>query len=107
VASPFGEPERLGGRWLPFLRLTAAVALTALAAGALMAAAGTGPAGYLITGVYALYTQWHGPALNTPWLWPARPGHDLGGALCAALVFIAGLTVITVRGARDRPGETD
>jgi hypothetical protein len=142
AASPFGEPERLGGRWLPFLRLTAAVALTALAAGALMAAAGTGahlaggtldvlrnvagitgtgllcaavlggglswtgPTGYLIAGVYALYTQWHGPALNTPWLWPARPAHDLGGALCAALVFTAGLTVITVRGARDRPGET-
>ena len=143
AASPFGEPERLGGRWLPLLRLTAAVALTVLAVGALVVAAGTGahlaggtlevlrnvagitgigllcaavlggglawtgPTGYLIAGVYALYTQWHGPALNTPWLWPARPGDDLGGALCAALVFIAGLTVTTVRGARDRPGETD
>jgi hypothetical protein len=143
AASPFGELERLGGRWLPFLRLTAAVALTALAVGALVVAASTGahlaggaldvlrnvvgitgigllcaavlggglswtgPTGYLIPAVYALYTQWHGPALTTPWLWPARPGHDLGGALCAALVFIAGLTVTTVRGARDRPGDAD
>ena len=39
TASPFGEPERVAGRWLPFLRLAAAVALTALAAG-LLAAAG-------------------------------------------------------------------
>ncbi len=142
TADPFGEPERVAGRWLPFLRLAATAALTALAVGALVVAAGTGahlaggtlevlrnvagitgigllcaaalggglswtgPTGYLIAGVYALYTQWHGPALNTPWLWPARPADDLGGALCAALVFIAGLTVTTVRGARDRPGET-
>ena len=41
AGSPFGEPERATGRWLPFLRLGAAVALTALAAG-LLAAAGTG-----------------------------------------------------------------
>jgi hypothetical protein len=61
----------------------------------------TGPAGYLVLGVYALYTQWHGPALTTPWLWPARPSHDLGGAMCAALVFAAGLMLITWRGARD------
>jgi hypothetical protein len=127
VASPFGEPERVTGRWLPFLRLAATAALTAVAVGALAVAAGTGahlaggtldvlrnvagitgigllcaavlggslswtgPTAYLVAGVYALYTQWHGPALTTPWLWPARPPHDLGGALCAGLVFAAGL----------------
>jgi hypothetical protein len=143
AASPFGEPERAGGRWLPFLRLGATVVLTAVAAGALIAAAGAGghlaggsldvlrnvagitgigllcaaalggglswtvPTGYLIAGIYALYTLWHPPALTTPWLWPARPPHDLGGALCAVLVFAAGLTVITLRGARDRPGNSD
>ena len=32
-----------------------------------------GPVGYLVAGVYGLYTQWHGPALTTPWLWPAGP----------------------------------
>jgi hypothetical protein len=139
TASPFGEPERVTGRRLPFLRLSATAVLT-VAAVALLAAAGTGghlaggtldvlrnvagitgigllcaaafgaglswtgPTGYLIAAVYALYTQWHGPALSTPWLWPARPAHDLGGALCAAAVFAAGLAVITVRGARAGAG---
>ena len=41
AGSPFGEPERATGRWLPFLRLGVAVTLTGLAAGAL-AAAGAG-----------------------------------------------------------------
>ena len=140
TASPLGEPERAGGRWLPFLRLASALALTAVAAAAL-AAAGTGahlaggtldalrnvtgmagigllcaaalggglawagPTGYLMAGVYGLYTQWHGPALTTPWIWPARPPHDLGAAICAGLMFVCGLAVITVRGARDPAGE--
>jgi hypothetical protein len=140
TASPFGEPERVTGRWLPFLRLGATVVLTAVAAG-LLAAAGTGghlsggsldvlrnvagitgigllcaavtggglswtgPAAYLVAAVYALYTQWHPPALSSPWLWPARPPHDRGGALCAAAVFGAGLAVIAVRGARDPAGD--
>ena len=139
AAGPFGEPERATGRPLPFLRLGAAVALTALAAG-LLAAAGTGlplaggfpdvlrnvagltglgllcavllggplawtgPLAYLVVGAYALYTQWHPPALTTPWLWPARPPHDVGGTLCAAAVFAAGLIVFTVRGARESAG---
>jgi hypothetical protein len=61
-----------------------------------------GPTGYLLAGVYGLYTQWHGPALTTPWIWPARPPHDVGAAACAGLVFAVGVTVITTRGARDR-----
>jgi hypothetical protein len=140
TASPFGEPERATGQWLPFLRLGAAIALTAAAAGALAAAgagqhlaggnldmlrnlagltgigllcaavlggalAWTGPTAYLIVGVYALYTQWHGPALTTPWIWAARPGHDLGAAICAGLVFATGIVLITMRGARDPIGE--
>lgn len=60
-----------------------------------------GPVVYLIVGVYALYTQWHGPAWTSPWVWPARPGDDLGAALCAGLVFAAGLAAFTFRGARD------
>jgi hypothetical protein len=64
-----------------------------------------GPAAYLIPGAYALYTQWHHPALTTPWLWPGRPSHDLGAAICAGLVFATGVVVITVRGARDLAGE--
>jgi hypothetical protein len=140
TASPLGEPERVTGRWLPFLRLATTLALTAAAAGAL-AAAGTGaqlaggaldvlrnvagmtgigllcarafggglafagPAGYLVAGAYGLYTQWHHPALTTPWLWPARPPHDRGAAICAAVVFAIGLAVSTVLGARDPAGE--
>jgi hypothetical protein len=140
TASPIGEPERITGRWLPFLRLATALALTAVAAGTL-AAAGTGthlaggtldvvrnvagmtgvgllcaaaiggglawvgPTGYLVVGAYGLYTQWHGPAVTTPWIWPDRPPHDLGAAVCAALVFTIGIVVITVRGARDPVGE--
>ncbi len=140
TASLLGDPERVAGRWLPFLRLAATLALTVVAVAAL-AAAGTGvhltggtldvlrnvagmtglgllcaaalggglawvgPTGYLVVGAYGLYTQWHGPALTTPWLWPARPPHDLGGALCAGLVFTLGMAVITLRGARDPAGE--
>ena len=142
TASPLGEPERVTGRWLPYLRLAVTLALTAAAAAALAAAgtgahlaggtldvlrnvAGitgigllcaatlggglswTGPAAYLLPGAYALYTQWHPPALTTPWLWPARPPHDLGAAICAGLVFTAAVTLITLRGARDLPDEQD
>ena len=142
AASPFGEPERHTGRWLPYLRLAATLALTAAAAGALAAAgagahlaggtldvlrnvagitgigllcaavinsglAWIGPVAFLPPGAYALYTQWHHPALTTPWLWPGRPSRDLGAAICAGLVFAAGVAVITARGARDPAGERD
>jgi hypothetical protein len=137
--SPFGEPERVTGRWLPRLRLGTTLGLTVIAVLALAATgigthlaggtlsvvrntvglvglgllcaavlggalAWTGPAAYMVIGVYALYRQWHGPALTTPWIWPARPAHDLGAAICSALVFAAGMAVITVRGARDSSG---
>ena len=140
TASPFGEPERATGGRLPWLRLGAALALTAVAAAALAAAgigahlaggrldvlrntAGltgvgllcaavlggarswTGPTAYLMIGIYALYTQWHGPALSSPWIWPARPPYDLGAAICAGLVFAAGLVAVAVRGSRDPVGE--
>jgi hypothetical protein len=139
-ASPFGEPERVAGRHLPWLRVVTAMALSAAAVGAFAAAgagahlsggtldmlrnvlgivglglicaaavgasvAWAGPTSYLVVGVYALYTQWHGPALTTPWIWPARPPHDIGAALCAGLVFVAGTVLVTIRGARDRSGQ--
>jgi hypothetical protein len=128
--SPFGDPERATGRWLPYLRLGTAVGLTVAAFGALAAGAaaehlpgGTldvlrntagltgiglllaavtggalawaGPMVYLIVAQFALIGDW-----PSPWMWPARPPHDLGGALCAGLVFAAGIVVATVRGAR-------
>ena len=128
---PFGEPERATGRWLPYLRLGAIVVLTAAAVGLLAAgAAGEGlPGGFLalmrnvagITGIGLLSAAvlggafaWTGPMAylvltetalagnaTTPWLWPARPPHDLGGALCAATVFAAGALLISVRGSHE------
>jgi hypothetical protein len=130
AGSPFGEPERATGRWLPYLRLAIAVVLAGSAFGALAAGSaaqhldgGTlallrdlagftgiaflagavlggalswiGPLGYLALTMSALTGHW-----TTPWVWPARPPHDHGAALCAALVFAAGLAVVTVRGAR-------
>jgi hypothetical protein len=137
TASPFGEPERATGRWLPLLRLGTALTLSAVAAGALSAAATgahlaggaphilrnlagltgigllcaavlggglawTAPTAYLTIAIYALYTQWHGPAVTTPWLWPARPSGDIGAAACAGLVFVTGMAATALRGARGR-----
>ena len=133
--SPFGEPERATGRWLPYLRLGTAIALTGVAACALAAgsaAAGLsggslamvrnvagltgigllsaavagaalgwiGPMAYLVVAELALTGSW-----TTPWIWPARPPHDAGAAVCAALVFAAGAAAITVWGARVPAGE--
>jgi hypothetical protein len=129
--SPFSETERATGRWLPFLRLGATIAVVAAAVGALAAASASahlaggtlgmlrdlagltgiallaaallggplawaGPLAYLVVSLRALGAAW-----TTPWIWPARAPHDLGAGLCAALVFAAGVTVITLRGARD------
>ena len=132
TAGPFGEPERAAGRWLPWLRLGAAVSLTAVAFGALAAAATAGamPGGTLallrnlggVTGIGLLSASvlggsfgWTGPMtylvitegalahrLTTPWIWAAYPPHDIGAALCAALTFAAGLALVTIRGDRDR-----
>jgi hypothetical protein len=128
--SPFGDPERATGRWLPYLRLGTAVGLSAAAFGALCAGAAAeqlpggnldilrntagmtgiglllaaviggalawvGPMAYMIVTLFAVSWGW-----TTPWLWAARPSHDLGGALCAGLIFAAGLVVATVRGSR-------
>jgi hypothetical protein len=135
TASPFGEPERATGRWLPYLRLAAAGALTLAAAGALAAgAAAAGLSGGTLdllrnvgglTGIGLLSAAvlggalgWLGPMVysiiaeyalvagwTTPWTWPGRPPHDVGAALCAALACAAGLAVTTVRGARDSSRE--
>jgi hypothetical protein len=102
-----GTGAHLAGGTLDVLRnvagLTGIGLLCAAALGG--ALAWTGPVGYLVLGVYALYTQWHGPALTTPWLWPARPPHDLGAAICAGLVLTLGMAITTVRGARDSVSE--
>ena len=128
--SPFGEAERAAGRWLPYLRLGAALALTGIAIGALQLGV-TGaslPGGVLvlarnvigITGIGLLASlvtggllAWIPPlgylgfaeyALNAawrnPWTWPVRPPADRGAWICAVLVFAVGLAAVTFRGAR-------
>ena len=127
---PFGDLERPTGRWLPWLRLGAALLLSAAAFGALAAGAGGGalPGGTLalwrnvagLAGIGLLAAVvfggafgWAGPMAYlvvvegalaggwaTPWVWPARPPHDTGAALCAGAVLAAGLALITARGTR-------
>ena len=128
---PFGDPERATGGRLPWLRLAAAVGLTAAAFGALAAAAAGGllPGGSLAllrnlagmsgTGLLSAAALggafgWTGPMAywlatesvlaahwTTPWIWPARPPHDRGAAICATLVLAAGIAAVTLLGARD------
>jgi hypothetical protein len=135
TSSPFGEPERATGRWLPYLRFATAGALTGIAVGLLTAAAAAAhlPGGALdvvrnvagITGVGLISAaviggrlSWIGPmaylvlsedailnAWRSPWVWPTSPLHDAGAALYAALVFAAGLAIITACGAREHAAE--
>jgi len=133
--SPFGDPERATGRWLPFLRLATVLALAGAAVGALAAAAtsahlASGSLGLLrdvggFTGIALLTSAvlggglaWIGPVAylgvsvaalagrwTTPWAWPARPPQDRGAAICAAAVFVAGVAVVVARGARGAAAE--
>jgi hypothetical protein len=129
---PFGEAERATGRWLPYLRMSAALALTG-AAIALLQLGVTGASlngGVLtlarnvigITGIGLLaslvtggplawipqlgYVAFAEYALNgawrNPWTWPVRPPTDRGAWICAALVFAVGLAAFSLRGARTR-----
>jgi hypothetical protein len=98
-----GTSGQLAGGALDVLRnvagLTGLGLLCAFVLGA--ALAWIAPTAYLLVGAYALYTDWHPPTLSTPWIWPGRPPLDRGAAICAALVFMPGLALITIRGARD------
>ena len=127
---PFGDPERATGRWLPYLRPAGALLLTAAAFGALAAGslggslpggtmallrnlAGMTGTGLLVAAVLSGAFAWTGPMAyllvtegalaggwTTPWIWPARPPHDFGGALCAYGVFAVGLAAVTLLGSR-------
>jgi hypothetical protein len=59
-----------------------------------------GPVAYMVVAEYALFNSW-----TTPWVWPTRPPHDRGGAICAALAFAAGIAAATVRGSRNSARE--
>ena len=130
--SPFGEPERATGRWLPYLRLGTVLALTGVAIGLLqlavtgaslnegvlvmtrnvMGLTGIGLLTALVTGgllawtvplAYMAFAQYTLlEAWRSPWTWPARPPADRGAWICASVVLAAGLAAYTIRGARDR-----
>jgi hypothetical protein len=130
--SPFGEPERATGRWLPYLRFGTALALTGVAIGLLQLAVtgaglndgilvlarnvigmtGIGLLTSLVTGGLLAWTLPLGymafaqyallEAWRSPWTWPARPPADRGAWICASVVFAVGLAAFTIRGARNR-----
>jgi hypothetical protein len=133
VGVPFSGQGHAIGRQLPGLQLAAVVgmvcaAVALFAAGAasahladgtlgmvrnlagltgvalLSAAAFGGPLAWVMPMAYSLVTLYaleH--AWTTPWIWPARAPRDVGAALCAALIFAAGIAVISARGARSDP----
>jgi hypothetical protein len=126
--SPFGETERATGRWLPYLRLFAAVGMCGLAIVLLQLGAvgeslnegvlvlarnvigftGIGLLCSLVTGSLLAWTLPMGylvfcqyallQAWTAPWTWPVRPPADRGAWICAGAVFAAGLFLLTVRG---------
>ena len=130
--SPFGETERAAGRWLPYLRLFAALALTGLAILALQLGAvgeslndgilvlarnvigftGLGLLCSLVTGGllawilplgYLAFCQYALlEAWRAPWTWPVRPPADRGAWICACAVFAAALLLFTILGPRTR-----
>jgi hypothetical protein len=130
--SPFGEQERASGRWLPYLRLFAALGLAGVAilflqlgaageslnAGVLVLTrnvigfTGLGLACSLVTGGLLAWTLPLGSMMfcqyallelwRAPWAWPVRPPADRGAWIAASMVFAAGLLLFTVRGPRTR-----
>jgi hypothetical protein len=132
--SPFGEPERVAGRWLPYLRLLSAVGLTGLAIALLQLGAtgeslndgvltlarnvigftGLGLACSLVTGGLLAWTLPMGymvfcqyallEAWRAPWAWPVRPPADRGAWICACAVLTAGLLLFTISGPGTRAG---
>jgi hypothetical protein len=130
--SPFGETERTTGRWLPYLRLGAALALTGLAIGVLQLGVtgaslnggvlelarnvvGLSGVGLLCAPVTGGLLAWTLPvgyvafaeyalleSWVSPWVWPVRPPADRGAWICAGVVYAVGLLAFTVRGARTR-----
>jgi hypothetical protein len=130
--SPFGETERSAGRWMPYLRLLAAIGLTGLAILALQLGVvseslndgilalarnvigftGLGLACSLVTGGLLAWTLPMGymvfcqyallESWTAPWTWPVRPPADRGALICACAVFAVGLLLFTIRGPRAR-----
>jgi hypothetical protein len=105
ITSPFGEPERATGRWLPFLRLGLAMALSAAAVATLVAGGATAhlAGGTLdllrntagLIGIALLFAAWLGGGL-AGWArrlhgrWLLRPVQGLARADIDHTVDMAG-----------------
>jgi hypothetical protein len=130
--SPFGEAEQATGRWLPYLRVFAAVGMCGLAIALLQLGAvgeslnegvrvlarnitgitGIGLLCSLVTGGLLAWTLPMGYAAfcqyallgawTTPWTWPVRPPANRGAWICACAVFAVGLVLFTILGPRTR-----
>jgi hypothetical protein len=135
--SPFGEAERVTGRWLPYLRLGTAAGMCAAAVGLLQLGVagmslnegvlvlarnvigftGLGLLCSLVTGGLLAWTLPLGymafcqyallASWTAPWTWPGRPPGDRGAWICACLSLAAGLLLFTIRGPRTGPGDDD
>jgi hypothetical protein len=129
---PLGETERAAGRWLPYLRLSAAAGMCALAIALLQLGAageslnegilvlsrnvigitGIGLLCSLVTGGLLAWTLAMGhmafcqcallQGWTAPWTWPVRSPADRDAWICACAVFAAGLLLFTIRGPRTR-----
>ncbi len=130
--TPFGDPEHTASRSLPFLRLIHLAALTTAAGLGLTIAGQTATYGMSapamvrnlagLTGIALLTAALLGPHLawTTPLgyvmycgaqldqhvsnlgTWPTRPAADHTATAIAAILLAAGVTAVTLTGARDR-----
>lgn len=97
---PVGSPAvYLVGGILPVVRnvfgMTAIGLVLSLVTGGLLA--WIGPLAFMGISQFTLVANY-----ETPLTWPARPPHDRGAWICAAVVFAAGMALFTVRGPRTR-----
>lgn len=129
--TPFGEPEHTASSPLPLLRLTHLLTLTATATVALALAAGAASYGITttallrnlagLTGIALLtaallgahlawttplgYVMYCGGQLDVQvtnlWTWPTQPASNHTATLIALTLLTAGITAVTLTGARD------
>jgi hypothetical protein len=129
--TPFGEPEHTASSSLPALRLTHLATLTATTTATLAIAAWTATYGMSaavilrnvtgLTGIALLtaallgaHLAWTAPLgyvmycggqldvqVSNLWTWPTQPANNHTAAAIAAVLLVAGITAITITGARD------
>ncbi len=134
IRSPFGETEKTTSRSLPMLRLWYSVGLLVCGAVMLSFATpwwepsqvdwlfgrnllGFSGFSFLSARVLGAGLSWAPPLaygatvllagnnLGEGWAWPVQPIGDVPSVLIASALFVSGLTVVCLTGARDTPGD--